>query len=179
MWQLQNVPGSTYFVSDKYKTGQPFKLHLLQNSLLVQLHTSASDCKCCKHSWKPFCDSIFSSSVAFSMSVASQQRRPFSADFSHGNGKKSADARSVKYGRCSSFVTLIFAKKSFTKADRCSVALSWICSQLLVLHFSGLFLPTASLRRRMMSIYISSFPVAIPANYTSEFPERFEAARYF
>jgi len=74
-----------YFISDKYKTLQPFKLHLLQNSLPVQLHTSASDCKCCKHSWMPFCKSLFSSSVAFSMSVSSQQRRPFNADFSHRN----------------------------------------------------------------------------------------------
>jgi len=30
-----------------------------------------------------------------------------------------------------------------------------------------------------MSIYLSSFTVVIPVNYTSEFLERFQAARYF
>jgi hypothetical protein len=34
------------FISEKYKTVQSFTLHLLQNGPLVQLHTSASDCKC-------------------------------------------------------------------------------------------------------------------------------------
>ena len=33
------------FISENYKTVQSFKLHFLQYSPLVQLHTSASDCK--------------------------------------------------------------------------------------------------------------------------------------
>ena len=34
-----------HFISEKYKTLQFFKLRSLQNSLLVQLYTSDSDCK--------------------------------------------------------------------------------------------------------------------------------------
>jgi len=34
-----------HFISGNYKTVQSFKLHFLQNSLLVQLYTSASDFK--------------------------------------------------------------------------------------------------------------------------------------
>jgi hypothetical protein len=37
------------------------------------------------HSWKPFYESLFSSSVALlMMSVASQKRIPFNSDFSQG-----------------------------------------------------------------------------------------------
>jgi hypothetical protein len=37
------------------------------------------------HSWKPFCESLFSSSVALLMlSAASQKRRPFNSDSSQG-----------------------------------------------------------------------------------------------
>jgi len=32
-----------HFISEKYKTVQYFKLHVLQNSLLVKLYTAASD----------------------------------------------------------------------------------------------------------------------------------------
>jgi hypothetical protein len=41
------------------------------------------------------------------------------------------------------------------------------------------FLLTASLRRRRMSVYISLFTVAVTVNYTSEFRELFEAAKYW
>ena len=34
-----------HFISEKYKTVQPFKLHFLQNGPLLQLYTSVSDCK--------------------------------------------------------------------------------------------------------------------------------------
>jgi len=71
-------------------------------------------------------------------------------------------------GRCCSVVTWVFAKKSLTKSDRCAGALSCRRNQLLVLHFSGHFLLTASLRRRKMSVYISLLTVTIPLNYTSE-----------
>jgi hypothetical protein len=33
------------FISEKYKRLQAFKLHFFQNSSLVQIYTSASDCK--------------------------------------------------------------------------------------------------------------------------------------
>jgi len=34
-----------HFISEKYKTVQSFKLQFLQNSPLVQIYISASDCK--------------------------------------------------------------------------------------------------------------------------------------
>lgn len=43
MWGIRNVPGIT--ISEKYRTTQSHKLHVLQNSLLVQVNTPASDCK--------------------------------------------------------------------------------------------------------------------------------------
>jgi len=45
----------------------------------------------------------------------------------------------------------------------------------MVLHFSGRFLLSASLRRRRTSVYISSLTVTIPVNYTSEFRELLRA----
>jgi hypothetical protein len=41
--------------------------------------------------------------------------------------------------------------------------------------FYGIFLLTASLRRRRMSVHISLFTAAIPVNYTREFRELFKA----
>ena len=35
-----------HFISEKYKRLQLFKLHFLQNSPLLQLYTSVSECKC-------------------------------------------------------------------------------------------------------------------------------------
>lgn len=47
--------------------------------------------------WKPFWDSLFSSSVAFFMiSVASQKRRHFIADIRQGISQKSAEARTAQ-----------------------------------------------------------------------------------
>jgi len=51
------------------------------------------------------------------MSVNSQERCPFNADFNGGNHQKSAVASSGKYGGYSNVVTLFFAKKSLTKTD--------------------------------------------------------------
>ena len=79
-----NILEITWFLRN-YKKGQLLKLYFLQNSPTVQLHHSA---RCWKRSWKPFCESLFSSSVAFLIiSVASQKRRPFNADFSPENKK--------------------------------------------------------------------------------------------
>ena len=72
--------------------------------------------KVLKHPWKQFCESLFSSSVAFlTMSEASQKPLPFNAEFSRGTGKKSDEATSREYERCSSVVTLFFCEKFFKK----------------------------------------------------------------
>jgi hypothetical protein len=69
---------------------------------------------------------------------------------------------------------LLFAKKSLKKPDRCAGAFSQGRNQLLVLHLSGRFFLAASQRRRMMSMYVYFFTVAIPVNYTKEFRELLE-----
>jgi len=60
----------------------------------------------------------------------------------------------------------------------CAGALSWRRNQLLVFHFGGRFLQTASLGRWRMSMYISLFTVAIPVHFTDDFREPFEATTY-
>ena len=57
-------------------------------------------------------------------SVASQMRRPFSADFSRENRLKLAGARSGDYGGYSGILILFFDKTSLTKTDRCAGELS-------------------------------------------------------
>ena len=49
---------------------------------------------------------------------------------------------------------------------------------MLILHFSGHFLLTTSLRKRRVLVYIYLFTVAIPVNYTNEFWEHFETMTY-
>ena len=111
-----------------------------------------------KHFWKPFYENLFSSSVAFvMMSAASQKHRPFNADFSRGNRKKSAVTRPPEYGGCSSIITLFCSQKPLTTADWCAGALSRRRNKLFVLHFSGPFLLTASLRRRRTSMSVNFF----------------------
>jgi hypothetical protein len=67
---------------EKYKTVQSFKPHFLQNSPLVQLYTSVSDCKGVgnipgSHFMKDFSARV----TFFMMSVASQKHCHFNADF--------------------------------------------------------------------------------------------------
>ena len=75
---------------------------------------------------------------------------------------------------CSSVVTMFFTEKFSTKTIRYTGALSWRRNQLLVPHFSRNFLLTASLRRRKVSMYISSLKIANPVDYTDEFWEIFQ-----
>jgi hypothetical protein len=109
------------------------------------------------------------------MSVASQKRRLFNADFSQGSRWKWAWTRSGEYGGCSSAVTLFFAKKCLTKTDRCAGALSCRRNQLLVLHFSGRFVLTASLSRRRMSMYISLFTATHSCKLYQRIPGTFRS----
>ena len=114
-----------HFISEKNKTVQSFKLLFLQLCPHVQQYTSAGNCNYVGDiPGSHFIESLFSSSVALSiMSVASQKRHPFNADFSRGNRYK-AGPRSEEYGGCSSFVTLFFAKKYLNKTNQCAGALS-------------------------------------------------------
>ena len=81
-WQLQNVPGIILFLKNtkqyNYLKYISFKIFLFCKCALLPAIVKAL-----KHSWKPFCESRFSSSIAFLiMSLGSQQRQPFSAYFS-------------------------------------------------------------------------------------------------
>jgi hypothetical protein len=42
-WYLQNIPG--FIISEKIKAVESFKPYFVQNSPLVHLYSSASDCK--------------------------------------------------------------------------------------------------------------------------------------
>jgi hypothetical protein len=78
-----------------------FKIAPLCNYTLLPANVTVE-----KHLWKPFCESLLSSYVAFLMMlVTSQKLRPFSADFQ----PKTAAARSGECGGYSSVVTLFFA----------------------------------------------------------------------
>ena len=109
-----------------------------------------------------FCESLFSSYVAFLiMSVASQKRHILDTVFQ--------SSENVKINQSFSVVALFFDKISFIKTDWCAAALLCRRNQLLVLHISGRFLLTASVGRRRSLMYISLFSASIPENYTTEF----------
>ena len=136
-------------------------VHFLQNMPLVQIYTSTSVCK------------------GVGNILGSQFVKAFSALPSHswwfqyhhkssvlsmlisieGTGYKSAGVWSGEYGGCSGVVTMIFVKKFLTKTDRCVGALSWRRNQLSILHFSGHFVTTASLRRWRLSLNVAIFRV--------------------
>jgi len=83
------MEGSKYsqnhFISEKYKTVQSFKLHILQNSPLLQLYISARNCHGVGHIPGIHFVKAFSTVPPHSkmMSVASQKKKkhPFNADF--------------------------------------------------------------------------------------------------
>jgi hypothetical protein len=89
---------------------------------------------------------------------------------------------SGEYEGWASVITILCTKKSLNQTDRYAGVTSWVINQRLVLYFSGLFLLTAPLRRRRMSMCISlsticSFPLEeISLNFTRKFRELFEAA---
>ena len=62
-----------HFISEKYKTVQSSTLHFLQNSPLMQLHTSADDYKVVGNISGSQCESLFRSSVAFLMMLVTSQ----------------------------------------------------------------------------------------------------------
>jgi len=128
--------------------------------------------RCGEHSWKPFCERLYRSSVVFiMMPVVLHKRRLFNADFVQRNRHKTAAVRSGKYRGCSIVVTFFL-----TTNNRCARALSWRRNRLLVLQCSRRFLLTTFLRRRRTSMnflysqFYRNFPHgAIPVNYFSKF----------
>ena len=135
--------------------------------------------KCWQPSWKQFRENLFSSSVAFlNMSLASQKPPSLQCWFQSRQQVNISWSQARRVCGMPLCCMLFFAKKTMTKTDRCAGALPWKRNQLLVLHFSMRFILTASLRRRMLSMYISILIVAVLASYTSDFREIFEASKY-
>ena len=108
-WWLQNVPGISLFLrntkvynnlnlnpltwkiwwapnnASRWKMGFNSAFKWLSHISFKTAHLCNYEI-CRKHSWKPFCESLFSSSVAFLVtSVAAQKRRPFHAEFHRGS----------------------------------------------------------------------------------------------
>jgi len=78
---------------------------------------------CLERSWKPFCGTLFSSSIAFlTMSIASQNTVPSLLISNEGTGKNQMEPGQENVG-CSNVVILFLAQKSLTKTDRCAGAL--------------------------------------------------------
>ena len=76
MWYLQNVPGIILILRNRKQHNHLSHISFKINPFCQRLY------RCWKHSWKPFCESLLGLSVPFlMMSVASQERRHFNADF--------------------------------------------------------------------------------------------------
>ena len=74
-------------------------LNLISFKIVPMCTLLPATVKVLETSWKPFCESLFSSFVAFLMKpLASQKRRPFCSYCGGGNRQKSAGARSGEWG---------------------------------------------------------------------------------
>ena len=160
-----------HFISYKYKTVQSFKLHSLQNSTLLPIYTSASDCKCVKTFLETVLWKLFEFLVALLMtSVVSQKRCSFNTDFIEATGKNHLDPGQESTGEA-------------TVCSYCSLLISpWSKPTGVLEHcregetkcFSSFF----GLGKWNMTMCISLLTVVISVKYTSEFWENFEATIY-
>jgi hypothetical protein len=82
MYVLASKCCCDHFRWEKYKTVQSFKLHFLQNSSLVQLYASASDCQCVRNIPGSHFVKAYLALLPPAYVVASQKCHPLSADFS-------------------------------------------------------------------------------------------------
>ena len=99
-----------HFISEKYKTVQSFTLHFLQNSPLVQLHTSAGHYKVVGNISGSHCENLFRSSVTFLMMlVASQISVPSMLISVEGTGKNELQPgqQSIVYALVLSYCALL------------------------------------------------------------------------
>ena len=139
--------------------------------------------RCWKHSWKPFCESLFSSSVTFLHHVISITKAPsFQCWFQLREEVKIRGSQVSRVWGMLQCCHMFFAKKFLTRSDWCAGALSWRRKQLLVLHFLGAF-PSDHILKATKDVsailWDRNFPhAAIPINYTSKFWALFEATTY-
>jgi hypothetical protein len=95
LYVIDSNSSRNHCVSKKCRTVQSFKLHFFQNSHLMLLYTSVSNCR----GVATFLEAILwkhcnSADAVLMMSVASRKRCPFSADCVQGSRWKSAGAKS-------------------------------------------------------------------------------------
>jgi hypothetical protein len=160
---------SNHSISETHKTVQSFKLNLLPAVSLSNYKCLSATVKVLETFleailWKPF--QLFRrivNEVSSITKVQSLQRRFQSRE----QIKLSWSQVRIVWGMALVLSRCSYAKKSFTKGDRCAGALLWRRNQMLILHISGRFLLTASLRRWKMSVDISWFTTAIPVHFTS------------
>ena len=153
-------PYNHFGISEKCKTVQPFEIPFLQ---IVPL---------CKYTLLPLTVKVLETFLEVTLWKSFQLFRRILNDvrsitnvpflecwFQSREQVNISWRRARRIWRCFNVVTLFFAKKFLTKTDRCAGALSKWRNQLLVLHFSGRFLLTSSLRWRRTSMCISLFTV--------------------
>jgi hypothetical protein len=148
------------YISGTYERIHSCKLHLLQNILLKPLHTSANDGK--------DVGNISGSHLVNVFSV-----RPLHSQWRLYHNKSTVPGIIISgQEKCKNLLEPVQgsmgeAKKSLNNRQvSWSIVVKW--KKLLVLHFSGRFLLTASLRQRRISVYNFAFTVAISVNYISE-----------
>jgi hypothetical protein len=152
-------------------------LYFLLISPTVQLYTSAGDSKGVgTHSLKPFCKSLFSSSVAFLVtSVASQKHRPFHSYLTWGKAIYQLQTYHTSMGNVPVLSHRSLLRNPWPKPtgvlEHCREG--EIDSQFF-LGGRG-FLSTASPTWQRASMYKNVPHAAIPVNYTSEFRKSVEA----
>ena len=86
MYVIASKCSRNHFISETYKKAQSFKLHPFK--IFPFCNFCQRLWRCCKSSWKPCCERLFSFSVAFLiMTVATQKHCSSSADFIWENRK--------------------------------------------------------------------------------------------
>jgi len=136
-------------------------------------------CQRLKRCGKPFCCSLFSSSVAFLMiSVVSPKRSPSNADFSRRNSKNQLHLGQESVGDVSVLSYCSSLRNSWPKPTGVLEHYREGETNCWFSIFRGVFFPTASRRRRRMSTYFSLFTVTIPINYSRQIPGTFRSYCY-
>ena len=155
--------GSIYFWVIRMKQYNHLRHIALKESPCWTAHFCQRLWNYLKHSWKPCCESLFSSHVAFLvMSVASQMRRPFNVEFSTGTGKSRLEPGQENMGDATvlSHWSLLGnpSPKQAGVLEHCRKQ-----RPTIGFPFFGAFRSDASLRRRRISMYI---PLLL-GNFTS------------
>ena len=157
-----------------------FKFHFLRNSPIVQIHTSASDCKCVGNA--PGSHFVKAFSALPSHSELCQQHHKSAAPLMLISVEETGkNQQQPAQQNMEDAIVLLHCSLLRNPWPKLTGALEHCCeweTKCWSSIFSGRFLLPASIRRRRMSMSISLPTVSIPVNYTGEFRELFEAITY-